>query len=64
VQAKLAREEQVVDKVRPQWLLAGHHELPEHYYTTNGRKPTSLPSILIRSSAARMSTIHRSNVYY
>lgn len=24
-------------KVKPQWLLVAHHELPEHYYTKNGK---------------------------
>ena len=49
-------------KVRPPWLLVGHHELPAQYYTKNGTfaeiktKPFAI-------EVFRMSTIHCSNVY-
>ncbi|CAF0884139.1 unnamed protein product [Adineta ricciae] len=31
--ARLPKDGKISAKVRPQWLLVGHHELPSHYYT-------------------------------
>ncbi|CAF0963562.1 unnamed protein product [Adineta steineri] len=32
-QSRLPKDGKISAKVRPQWLLVGHHELPSHYYT-------------------------------
>ncbi len=62
-QSKAPKDGKIPAKIKPQWLLVGHHELPDRYYTKDGTNILSF-FLSIKLIFFRMSTIYLSNVYY